>query len=290
MATQNKDTLGYKTGIYAANILGMSVGDILSGQHYNLTTARDRIPFVNNWTSALFATAKNLYANFVPEEAYEIYKKQELEIMNTALANAESVKAQGEVELRNLRYKHDMAMGADIIKVSGSGGNMSGSFLDALIQQRKYQMMDEKTVATNTINQASAIIQEGYRNAANVAIQAQTTAQKQKNGVFGALMAGVDKYFELSFKDKAMAAQQDMLNESLERQKENNEKDMKERYGNYKAEKTVKGIEVKQKETANTVLQNTDTTKVSWGLPSDKTFNLNSEENILSGGVTNYIV
>ena len=181
MATQNQNTLGYKTGVYAANFLGMSVGDILSGQHYNLTTARDRIPFVNNWTSALFTTLKGLYSTYVPSEAYELYKKQEQEIIATAVSNAEQVRAKGEVELRNLRYKHDMAMGSDIIKVSGSGGNMSGSFLDALIQQRKYQMIDEQTVITNTTNQASAIMREAYRNAANVATQAQTAAQKQKN-------------------------------------------------------------------------------------------------------------
>jgi hypothetical protein len=291
MATQNKNTLGYKTGAYAANILGMSLGDILSGQHYNLTTARDRIPFVNNWTSALFTTLKGIYSTYVPDEAYALYKKQEQEIISTAMANAERVRAKGEVELRSLRYKHDIEMGSDIIKVSGSGGNMSGSFLDALMQQRKYQMIDEQNVMNNTTEQASAIMREAYRNAANVATQAQTAAQKQKNGVLSSLMAGIDKYFELSFKDKALAAQQDALNESLEKSKENKEQDRKERYGKYKADQVIDGIDLKQKQDVTDAVQQTDSTKVSFGLPGDSYFDLNSDSNsFLNGGIGNYIV
>ena len=231
MATQNKTTLGYKDGAYSLPVAGMSVGDILTGNNYDLTTARNRIPFVNNWTSALFATMKSLYANYVPDEAYALYKQQEREIIATAETNAAVIRAKGEVELRNLQYQHDKAMGTDIIKVSGSGGNMSGSFLDALMQQRKYQMLDEKTVVTNTENQVAAVLKEGYRNAANVAMQAQVTAQKQKQGVVGALMAGLDKYFELSFRDKAEAARQDAANEKLERSKENFENDRLARRG-----------------------------------------------------------
>lgn len=232
MATQNKNTYGYKDGAYSLPVAGMSVGDILTGNNYDLTTARNRIPFVNNWTSALFATMKSLYANQIPDEAYALYKQQEQEIIATAETNAAVIRAKGEVELRNLRYQHDKAMGTDIIKVSGSGGNLSGSFLDALMQQRKYQIMDEKTIATNTENQVAAVLKEGYRNAAHVAMQAQVTAQKQKQGVFGALMAGLDKYFELSFKDKAEAARQDAANEKLERTQENMEQDRLARKGN----------------------------------------------------------
>ena len=140
------------------SFIGMSVKDIITGNNYDLATARNKVPFVNNWTSALFATMKSLYANQVPDEVYSLYKQQEQAIVSTANSNAEMVRAKGEVELRNLRYQHDREMGSDIIKVSGSGGNLSGSFLDALLQQRKYQMMDEQSVATNTINQASAIL------------------------------------------------------------------------------------------------------------------------------------
>ena len=39
-----------------------------------------------------------------------------------------------------------------IIKVSGSGGNMSGSFLDALIQQRKYQIYNYKYAVNETFS------------------------------------------------------------------------------------------------------------------------------------------
>lgn len=212
------------------SIMGMSVKDILTGNNYDLETARNRVPFVNNWTSALFATMKSLYANQIPDEAYALYKQQEQEIVATAETNAAMVRAKGEVELRNLQYQHDIAMGSDIIKVSGSGGNLSGSFLEALMQQRKYQMMDEQTVATNTINQASAIMKEGYRNAANVALQAQNIAQRQRHGVFGAIMAGVDKYFEMSFKDKAEAARQAANEEILTRSDDNFKYYMKRHY------------------------------------------------------------
>lgn len=243
MATQNKNTYGYKDGVYSLPVLGMSIGDFITGNHYDMTTGRKRIPFVNNWTSGLFATLTTLYANRVPDTTYEIYKQQEQEIINTAISNAEAIKAKGEIELRNLQYKHDREMGSDIIKVSGSGGNMSGSFLDALMQQRKYQMLDEKSVATNTINQASAVMKEAYRNAANVAVQAQTTAQKQKNGVFNAIIAGIDKYFELSFKDKSEAARNDALNEQLENTEANIEADRNRRYNSNASSAVIEGLQ-----------------------------------------------
>lgn len=244
MATQNKTTFGYKDGLYSLPVMGMSFGDFVTGRHSDFTTARNQIPFVNNWTSGLFVTLKTLYANQVPDTTYDIYKQQEQEIINTALDNAEAIKAKGEIELRNLKYKHDREMGSDILKVSGSGGNLSGSFLDALMQQRKYQMLDEKTVATNTINQASAIMKEAYRNAANVAIQAQTTAQKQKNGVLNAVIAGVDKYFELSFKDKAEAARYDALNEQLETTEKNIVADRNRRYANNSSSAVIEGFQI----------------------------------------------
>lgn len=243
MATQNKSTYGYKDGAYSLPVLGMSLGDFITGNHYDMTTGRNQIPFVNNWTSGLFVTLKTLYANRVPDTTYEIYRQQEQEIINTAISNAEAIKAKGEIELRNLQYKHDREMGSDIIKVSGSGGNMSGSFLDALMQQRKYQMLDEKSVATNTINQASAVMKEAYRNAANVAVQAQTTAQKQKNGVFNAIIAGIDKYFELSFKDKAEAARNDALNEQLENTEANIEADRNRRYNSNASSAVIEGLQ-----------------------------------------------
>lgn len=195
--------------------------DIISGRAYNRETARNKIPFVNNWTSALLVTGAHLLANKVPDETYALYKQQEQAIVDTALHNADMVRAQGEVELRNMRIKHDLAMGTDIIKVSGSGGNMSGSFLDALMQQRKYQMMDEKTVIMNTVNQATAIMKEGYNNAISVAMQAKNTAVKEKYGVFSALVAGMGAYLDGALKDKAEAARQDANDESIERTEQN---------------------------------------------------------------------
>lgn len=266
MAEQNKNKF---------SIMGMSVKDILTGNNYDLETARNRVPFVNNWTSGLFATLKNLYANQVPNEAYALYKQQEREIVATAETNAAMVRAKGEVELRNLQYQHDIAMGSDIIKVSGSGGNLSGSFLDALMQQRKYQMMDEKTVATNTINQASAIMKEGYRNAANVALQAQTMSQKQKYGVVGSILAGVDKYFEMSFKDKTEAARQAANNEVLERYKENFEDYMKKQYGLTDSDFVLDEVQATQKK----VLEEHGAKKIDYGVLGGFEQNLGEDTN-----------
>lgn len=244
------------------SFMGMSVKDILTGNNYDLATARNKVPFVNNWTSALFATMKSLYANQVPDEVYSLYKQQEQAIISTANSNAEMVRAKGEVELRNLRYQHDREMGSDIIKVSGSGGNLSGSFLDALIQQRKYQMMDEQTVATNTINQASAIMKEGYRNAANVALQAQNMAQKQRHGIFGAIMAGVDKYFELSYKDKAEAARQSAAEDTLTNWTNRVMDRIKEDYNLTEADTVLNEV----KQTQRKVLQDHGATKTNYGV------------------------
>lgn len=244
------------------SFIGMSVKDIITGNNYDLATARNKVPFVNNWTSALFATMKSLYANQVPDEVYSLYKQQEQAIISTANSNAEMVRAKGEVELRNLRYQHDREMGSDIIKVSGSGGNLSGSFLDALLQQRKYQMMDEQTVATNTINQASAIMKEGYRNAANVALQAQNMAQKQRHGVFGAIMAGVDKYFELSYKDKAEAARQSAAEDTLTNWTNRVMDRIKEDYNLTEADTVLNEV----KQTQRKVLQDHGATKTNYGV------------------------
>lgn len=244
------------------SFIGMSVKDIITGNNYDLATARNKVPFVNNWTSALFATMKSLYANQVPDEVYSLYKQQEQAIVSTANSNAEMVRAKGEVELRNLRYQHDREMGSDIIKVSGSGGNLSGSFLDALLQQRKYQMMDEQTVVTNTINQASAIMKEGYRNAANVALQAQNMAQKQRHGVFGAIMAGVDKYFELSYKDKAEAARQSAAEDTLTNWTNRVMDRIKEDYNLTEADTVLNEV----KQTQRKVLQDHGATKTNYGV------------------------
>lgn len=222
--------------------------DIISGRAYNRDTARNKIPFVNNWTSALLVTGAHLLANKIPDETYDLYKQQEQAIIDTALNNAEMVRAQGEVELRNLRIKHDMAMGTDIIKVSGSGGNMSGSFLDALMQQRKYQMLDEKSVITNTINQSTAIMKEGYNNAISVAMQAKNTAVKEKYGVFSALVAGMGAYLDGALKDKTEAARQDANDESIKRTEQNRTDVRNYKYGKTKVDGNDVLEQVKQEQ------------------------------------------
>ena len=87
-------------------------------------------------------------------------------------------------------------------------------------------------------------------------------AQKQRHGVFGAIMAGVDKYFELSYKDKAEAARQSAAEDTLTNWTNRVMDRIKEDYNLTEADTVLNEV----KQTQRKVLQDHGATKTNYGV------------------------
>jgi len=170
----------------------------------------------NNFLDSMLETLSMTMKSTTPKSVYELYKEQEQQTIQAALINSERIKAQGEIELRNLQYKHSIQRGADVTRVAAAGGNLSGSFLDVLMQKAKFQTMDETTVSLNTSNAMSQVLRDGYLTAATYAMNAKIRAEGDKRATAGAIIAGVQKYFKNDQLERIEKARQEKMNSILE--------------------------------------------------------------------------
>lgn len=192
---------------------GFSLFDILKGKSSVNTTG-------TNAVAAGLSFAASLFESTTPTSVYELYKQQEQAVIDTAISNASKIRAKGEVELRNLDYTHRIQRGADVTKVAAAGGNLSGSFLDVLVQKAKFQMIDEATVKTNTEMTALETLREGYMNAATYAMNANLRAEGDKRAIALSLVRGVQTYLKGAFADKQASKQQDSADQILQNKRD----------------------------------------------------------------------
>lgn len=163
---------------------------------------------MGNWNAgtwnvlpAVLTTWSNLLAVKGHESEYALYREQAKNYKETARMNAELIKSQGEIALRNLVYKDKLERGADVARLGATGGNLSGTNLDVLVQKEKVRKMDEQTLRANYAQQAMLEVYNGYTQAANVYGTMAAKAQGDKYGVWASVFKGLETYVGLSMRD-----------------------------------------------------------------------------------------
>lgn len=163
---------------------------------------------MGNWNAgtwnvlpAVLTTWSNLLAIRGHKSEYALYREQAKAYKETAQMNADMIKSQGEIALRNLVYKDKLEKGADVARLGATGGNLSGTNLDVLVQKEKVRKMDEQTLRANYAQQAMMEVYNGYTQAANVYGTAAAKAQGDKYGVWASVFKGLETYMGLSMRD-----------------------------------------------------------------------------------------
>lgn len=157
----------------------------------------------NTWNvlPAVLTTWSNLLANKGNKTSYELYREQARNYIDTAKKNAELIENQGEIALRNLRYKNKLERGNDVVRVAAGNGNMSGSNLDLLVRKERIRKMNEQTINANFTNQAMMELSNGYRNAAHTYGTLAAKAGADKYSAIASFLKGIETYVGLQVRD-----------------------------------------------------------------------------------------
>ena len=163
---------------------------------------------MGNWNAgtwnvlpAVLTTWSNLLANQGNKSSYELYKEQAKNYVDTAKTNADLIRSEGEIALRNLEYKNKLQRGNDVLRIAASNMNLSGSNLDVLVRKEKIRKMNETTLKANYNNQIMMEMVNGYRQAGNTYLNLSAKAKGDKYSAIAAILKGVETYVGLSVRD-----------------------------------------------------------------------------------------
>lgn len=170
----------------------------------------------NNFLPAALKTLSGILGTTASQSQYDLYKQQAQEYVNAARENAQIIKEEGAIALRNLQYRNKLERGIDVATVGAKGGNMSGSNLDVVLQKEKVRRMNEAVVHGDTINKSMIEMANGYRKAASAYGTLAAKADADKWNIWNSVLSGVSMYVGLTVDDRKMqdrlAATQDMYN------------------------------------------------------------------------------
>lgn len=175
----------------------------------NLTKTIFKNPLGNNragtWNvlPAVLSTWSSLIQlqNQTSSDTYSLYKQQAREYIANAKRNADLVKKQEAIALRNLMYQDKVARDNDVLRVAISNSNISGTHLDVIIRKEKLRKMNEMAVRANYENQAAMEMNQGYNQAAQTYGLMYQTGRNVKWGVLDAILKGIGTYTSLTTRD-----------------------------------------------------------------------------------------
>ena len=183
----------YYDNAFWGNLGEGGLGDILKG---GLVSAWNGIQGITStWgvntanaaISGAFSALGTISSARAASNVYSYFKKQENEYIQNAIEQSRRTQLKGDIALRNLRIKHLTMQGQNELAVASAGGNMSGSFLDKLVQNHKYNTMDERTSSIQTLWDVSNAKRAGYARAISAAGHAMSTAYTQRNNALAGL-------------------------------------------------------------------------------------------------------
>ena len=143
-------------------------------------------------------------------DMYALYKQQAQSYLDTARKNAELLKKQGEIALRNLMYKEKLERANDVLRVAASNSNIGGTHLDVVIRKEKIRKMNEMALRANTANQISMEMDNGYRQAGQTYGAMYQQARSVKWGVLNAILKGIGTYTSLTTRDAKVQQAQEL--------------------------------------------------------------------------------
>jgi hypothetical protein len=186
------DPVGQSSSSVWSNIGGAIGGFFNKGvEAYNSWAPYWGANTANALVTGAFSALGTLSGIKTSSKIYDLYQQQEKAYITAASEKARRIQLKGDIELRNLEYKHKVAQGSNELAVAAAGGNLSGSFLDTLVQNHKYNVMDERTSSIQTLWDKEDAVRAGYLQAIGVAGQAMTYANKQKASALAGLTSFV---------------------------------------------------------------------------------------------------
>lgn len=187
--------------------LGESSGDVISSGLFG--GVGDVGPNILNASiTGLFSALGTLGATLSTRKLMNYYKRQEGLYIENANEQARRIQLKGDIALRNLQIRHAMSQGKSELAVAAGGGNLSGSNLDKLVNNYKYDAMDERTSSIQTLWEKSNVQRDGYIRSIQMASQAQTLAYKNRTNALAALGKYMSTSISALLKDKQFAMAQ----------------------------------------------------------------------------------
>lgn len=171
----------------------LSIGWGMAQNAYNAWQPKWGANTANALVTGILSSLATLSGALVPSRVYELYKEQEQLYIQNADEEARRIRIKGDIELRNLEVAHAISQGKNELAAAASGTNMvtslSGSSLDLLVQNYKYNTLDERTSSLETLWEIDNAKRQGYINAIQVAGQAMNMAYSARSKSLAALGA-----------------------------------------------------------------------------------------------------
>ena len=164
---------------------------------------------------------------------YNMYKQQEQLYIQNAMEQARRIQIKGDIALRNLEIEHATERGKNQLGAAAGGGRLSGSTLDVLVQNHKYNMMDERTSSLQTLWEVDNAKRSGYVQAINTAGQAMTLAYSNRASALNAFSAFVRGMSQGLLKDKRQELENNYRQQALDIKLNGIEDSMWNYYGRY---------------------------------------------------------
>ena len=194
-------SLGYGTSVWD-NITGAASGVMGA---YNAWLPNAGANTANAAVTGIFSALSTLSGALSSTNVYKLYQQQEQLYIQNANEQARRIQLKGDIALRNLEILHTTQQGKNELGAAVGGGRLSGSTLDVLVQNHKYNTMDERTSSLQTLWEVDNAKRQGYINAINVAGQAMTLAYKNRANALNALSSFVRGMSQGLLADKRQA-------------------------------------------------------------------------------------
>lgn len=168
-----------------------------------------------NTTNAFITGAltglSTMISSFATSPLFKYYKQQEDLHIKAAHENARRLRIKGDLALRKLEVEHTILQGRNELSAAAGGGRLSGSTLDVLVNNYRYNAIDERTQELETLWAVTEAKRNGYNNAISVASKAVQTAAGQKANALRALTAMGASISSDIAKDKQQEAKNEYL-------------------------------------------------------------------------------
>lgn len=146
---------------------------------------------LNASMTGLFTKLASIYSTWSSSKIYDLYEQQEELYVENAKKQAERLKVKGDIALANLRAKHALSEGTNVLAAAASGaGALSGSTLDKLMANKKYDTRDELSQSYETTWAVDNALRNGYIQAYSTATKAYSMALTQRNNAVSSLLKG----------------------------------------------------------------------------------------------------
>lgn len=193
----------------APNVTYMSSDKGSAGFSFGIGNTSWGSNFLNASLTGMFHALANLGGMTSASAVYDYYKKQQQEYLASSAEMARRYQIKGDLALSKLQVQHALSRGTNELAVAGAKGRLSGSNLDKLVANEKYNQRDERTQRLETLWQVSNIQRQGYIDALNASFAAQSYAYKQKAKAWNTLTDFLSTAVGALGEDYRQDAQQD---------------------------------------------------------------------------------